>query len=109
VAAIDWRTLTVTGGDRRAIYAETFPASLDWALAPHPTARAAFTQSVALGVLVDFVDLWNELPLDRSSQGRVVARGLPPRPAPELIAVVFSAIEIRPGQLVVVDVEAFHT
>ena len=109
MATIDWRSLTVSGGNRRAIFSETFPASLDWALAAHPSARAAFTQAVALGILVEFVDLWPDLPPDRSGEGRVVARGLPPRPAPDLIAVVFSALEIGPGQLVVVAVEAFHS
>lgn len=109
MAAINWRSLTVRGSRWSAIYAETFPASLDWALAEHPTARAALSQAVALGVLIDFVDLWSDLPTDRKGVGRIVARGLPPRPAPDLIAVVFSAIDIGSDQLVVVDVEAFHT
>ena len=40
MSLIDWRSLIVEGKFGRAVYEESFPASLDWALGPRTAARA---------------------------------------------------------------------
>ena len=61
---LDWQALVVELNDRRAIYAERFPADLDAALAacPDPArAAASFDQQAATDVLRVFAGAWPTL------------------------------------------------
>lgn len=81
--------------DHGAIYAETFPASLD---AAGPEIRAWFDEPEALSVLSTFAGAWGSL--GRDAEGwrytyRATAAGVVAR---------FRAVELAPGQIVVIDV-----
>lgn len=104
---LDWRALKVTSGDRSAIFSEAFPAALTWALALFPEALNAFDQAAALDVLVEFADRWLDLPHDPTGNGRIVVRGLP-GPDDRVVVIVFYAVEIAAGQVVITDVGPFH-
>lgn len=103
---LNWRALRVTGGVRWAIYDEAFPADLASALRPFPADVAeAFDQEAALAVLVTFAAHWDDLRPD--GPGRTDFTGLRRHPAAKLEAIlVFYAIEVTPGQVVVTNVVA---
>lgn len=107
MSLIDWRALIVEGKYGRVVYEESFPASLDWALGPFSSARAAFDQEAAHSVLQEYVDLWPDLPeAPPPRSGRIVARLLPPVRVET--ALLFFAVELAPNQFVVGSCEAFH-
>lgn len=104
--ALNWRALRVAGGARSAIYDEAFPADLVAALQPFPAdVSAAFDQEAALAVLVTFATHWDDLRPD--GPGRTDFTGLRRRPTARVEAIlVFYAIEVAPGQVVVTNVIA---
>jgi hypothetical protein len=105
---LNWRALRVTGGARSAIYDEAFPADLAKALRPFPgEVAAAFDQEVALAVLVTFATHWDELRPD--GPGRTDFIGLRRHPTSRVEAIlVFYAIEVAPGQVVIANVAGHH-
>jgi len=102
--ALSWRALRVTGGARWAIYDETFPADLADAVRPFPTeVSAAFDQEAALAVLVTFASHWDDLRPD--GPGRTDFTGLRRHPSARVEAIlVFYAIEVAAGQIVITNV-----
>ncbi len=102
--ALDWRALRVTGSARSAIYDEVFPADLAKALRPFPDeVAAAFDQEAALAVLVTFATHWPELRPD--GPGRTDFIGLRRHPTARVEGIlVFYAIEVAPGQVVITNV-----
>lgn len=101
---LNWRALRVSGGARSAIYDETFPADLSHALRPLPDdVSSAFDQEAALAVLVTFATYWDDLRPD--GPGRTDFIGLRRHPTARVEAMlVFYAIEVAPGQVVVTNV-----
>ena len=101
---LNWRALRVSGGARSAIYDETFPADLADALRPLPDdVSSAFDQEAALAVLVTFATHWDDLRPD--GPGRTDFIGLRRHPTARVEAIlVFYAIEVAPGQVVVTNV-----
>jgi hypothetical protein len=107
VSLIDWRALVVEGEYGKAIYEESFPASLDWALGPRSAARVAFDHEAAHSVLQEYVGHWPDLPEATAPRSdRIVARLLPPIRVE--IALLFFAVELTPTQFIVGSCEAFH-
>jgi hypothetical protein len=104
--ALNWRALRVAGGVRSAIYDEAFPADLANALRPLPgDVSAAFDQEAALAVLVTFATHWDHLRPD--GPGRTDFIGLRRHRTARVEAIlVFYAIEIAPGQVVITNVVA---
>jgi hypothetical protein len=101
---LDWRALRVSGGTRSAIFDEAFPADLAEALRPFPPdVSSAFDQETALAVLVTFATYWDDLRPD--GPGRTDFIGLRRHPSGRVEAIlVFYAIEVAPGQVVVTNV-----
>jgi hypothetical protein len=107
VSLIDWRALIIEGNSGTAVYEESFPASLDWALGPRSNGRTAFDHEAARSVLQEYADQWSDLPLSPPPRsGRIVARLLPPIRVE--IALLFFAVELAPTLFVVGSCEAFH-
>jgi hypothetical protein len=102
--ALNWRALRVTGEARWAIYDEAFPADLADALRPlPPDVSAAFDQEAALAVLVTFATHWDDLRPD--GPGRTDFTGVRRHPSARVEAIlVFYAIEVAPGQIVITNV-----
>jgi hypothetical protein len=108
VTGLNWQALIVEGGNRSAIFAETFPVRLADALAdvPDPAgAMSAFDTTAALEVLATFAGAWGSLHEDergRRWQYRsiVTASG-------EVIVLAFRAVALDPGHrwIAVDDVE----
>lgn len=96
----------MSGGARAAIYDEAFPADLANALRPFPEEVVkAFDQEVALAVLVTFATHWDDLRPD--GPGRTDFIGLRRDPNARVEAIlVFYAIEMAPGQVVITNVVA---
>ena len=101
---LDWRALRVDGEARSAIYDEVFPADLADAVRPFPDGVSeAFDQEAALAVLVTFATHWSELRPD--GPGRTDFIGLRRHPTARVEAIlVFYAIEMTPGQIVIPNV-----
>lgn len=101
---LNWQALRVNGEHRSAIYGEQFPTELTEALSFLTVdVSAAFDQERALAVLVTFATSWTELRSD--GQGRTDFIGLRQHPANRVEAIlVFYAIELSPGQVVVTSV-----
>ena len=72
-----------------------------------PRSIGRFYQAAALDVLVELTDRWSDLPPDPAGSGRTVVRGLP-GPDNKVVVLVFYAVEINVGQVVVTNVEPFH-
>jgi hypothetical protein len=102
---LNWRALRVTGSARLAIYDEAFPADLADALRSFPDdlAAAAFDQEAALAVGVTFATHWDDL--RPHGPGRTDFVGLGRHPTARVEAIlVFHAIEVAPGQVVITNV-----
>ena len=105
---LDWRSLTVEGDDRSAIYAETFPKRLSEALekvADSGRALEAFDTTAALEILATFAGAWGSL--HRDAQGhRWQYRSLVTS-AGEVRVIALRAVALDPDQrwVVVVDIE----
>ena len=101
---LNWRALRVSGGARSAIYDEGFPADLAEALRPlQEDVASAFDQEAALAALVTFATHWDDLRPD--GPGRTDFIGLRRHPTSRVEAIlVFYAIEVAPGQVVITNV-----
>ena len=101
---LNWRALRVSGGARSAIYDEAFPADLADALRPLPDdVSSAFDQEAALAVLVTFATHWDDLRPDGPGRTDFIGLGRHPTARVEAI-LVFYAIEVAPGQVVITNV-----